>query len=383
MAIKAEASQKDLTPTQLASLQIRRTALLKRLRRFQDLQSMFMPDLRPHLDSLATIMHDAHHPEKASLHLPSAFSPENRAKICSPNLVAIEDRLRYAHAQEALQDLRRQLRLRTLANNYTRSNVRSQAPYTRMRTLQEQIKLKIREARRRYRVARSSLLTLRHGGDEGWKNILRKLRTKDIRGLNERHLSSSERNRARDSEDDTSESNEEDPETTLVRGVALGEGRQTASWIWYSLGMNEAIGDVAGGMYDTLRVEWVKARACALRWKEELILLEEEMRRVLVFGTWMSSWWEQQAGRRQGLREDLAEGLAAYAAEQAACEAARGTSWAARWSSVRERAKVALVTIASGISVTAFEPISVELDLPTDLEDSLDDGLADDDYDDM
>jgi hypothetical protein len=143
MTIKAEASQKDLTPTQLASLQICRTALFKCLHRFQDLQLMFMLDLHPHLDSLPTIMHDAHHPEKASLPLPSAFSSENCAKICSPNLVAIEDHLCYAHAQEALQDLQHQLRLRTLANNYTRSNVRSQAPYTRMQTLQEQIKLKI------------------------------------------------------------------------------------------------------------------------------------------------------------------------------------------------------------------------------------------------
>jgi hypothetical protein len=225
---------------------------------------------------------------------------------------------------------------------------------------------------------------LRLGGDGAWKNVLRKLRTKDIQGLNERHLSSSVQNRAPNSdEDDTSGSNEEDIETTLVRGVALGEGHQTASWIWYSLGMNEAIGDVAGGMYDTLRVEWVKARARAHRWQEELKLLDEEMRRVLAFGTWMASWWDQQASRRTGLRDDLAEGLVAYAAEQAACEVARVTLWASRWSSVRDHARAALLTIASGIGIVMFEPFSVELDLTVDPEDDLDDSLPEDDYDDM
>jgi hypothetical protein len=45
-------------------------------------------------------------------------------------LADIEDRLRFATANEALKELRRQLRMRTFASKYKKHNVRSQGPYT-------------------------------------------------------------------------------------------------------------------------------------------------------------------------------------------------------------------------------------------------------------
>ena len=40
-----------------------------------------------------------------------------------------------------------------------------------------------------------------------------------------------------------------------------------------------------------LRVEWCKARACAHRWQEECLLLNEEMWQVLATFSWQSKKW--------------------------------------------------------------------------------------------
>ncbi|KAJ7022257.1 hypothetical protein C8F04DRAFT_1272805 [Mycena alexandri] len=52
----------------------------------------------------------------------------------------------------------------------------------------------------------------------------------------------------------------------------------------------------------TLRIEWAKARARAMRWTEEVDLLEEEMRRIQQFLTWRAGWWLERADGHQ--RED-------------------------------------------------------------------------------
>ena len=47
-----------------------------------------------------------------------------------------------------------------------------------------------------------------------------------------------------------------------------------------------------------LRVEWLKCRARATRWKEEIMLLEEEMHRAIQFCAWKVNWWDKQAHLR-------------------------------------------------------------------------------------
>jgi hypothetical protein len=92
-----------------------------------------------------------------------------------------------------------------------------------------------------------------------------------------------------------------------------------------------------------LRVEWAKAKARADRWEEEVILLDEEMRRVLVFCGWKNTWWKEQIANRPeglaGVSSELAEGLSAYAESQAAMETALAMSFAGKWKAVRERAR--------------------------------------------
>lgn len=66
-----------------------------------------------------------------------------------------------------------------------------------------------------------------------------------------------------------------------------------------------------------LRVEWCKSRARAMRLSEEVILLREEMRRVLAYLVWHEEWWLEQGTRRGDEDPQLTEGLLAYAAKQA------------------------------------------------------------------
>jgi len=90
-----------------------------------------------------------------------------------------------------------------------------------------------------------------------------------------------------------------------------------------------------------LRVEWAKAKARAARWQEEVILLDEEMRRVLQFCGWKADWWRNQIGLRNTDTTDnlVLDGLKAFAEQQAAQEVRIATDWAAKWRAVRIRAK--------------------------------------------
>lgn len=56
-------------------------------------------------------------------------------------------------------------------------------------------------------------------------------------------------------------------------------------------------------------------RARAMRWEEEVELLQEEMRRTEVFFKWKSNWWAVQSCDIE-TDEETRDGLFAYAASQ-------------------------------------------------------------------
>lgn len=86
-------------------------------------------------------------------------------------------------------------------------------------------------------------------------------------------------------------------------------------------------------------MEWAKAKARADRWEEDVELLDEEMRRVLVFCEWKADWWMKQVPLRRALDAPLAEGLHAYASEQADMERRIHLAWSKEWASARVLAK--------------------------------------------
>ena len=83
---------------------------------------------------------------------------------------------------------------------------------------------------------------------------------------------------------------------------------------------------------DSMRVEWAKVQARAARWHEELLIIQEEIRRVLAFFSWKSSWWVEQAARRVVDNDPaLVDGIRAYALKQAAIQTRMAKRCASHW----------------------------------------------------
>ncbi|KAJ7509946.1 hypothetical protein B0H11DRAFT_1900369 [Mycena galericulata] len=151
----------------------------------------------------------------------------------------------------------------------------------------------------------------------------------------------------------------------------------TRQWIWYSGSIGGTDVDADGQLHEDIRIEWTKSRARADRWKEEVILLEEEMRRVLEFCAWKARWWDQRVAPARGegrapITPELAEGLCAYALAQAARERAWGQVWAARWAAVRARATLVMRDEVQDVTEGVMVPLEVELDEEDNEEDGFD-----------
>jgi hypothetical protein len=85
-----------------------------------------------------------------------------------------------------------------------------------------------------------------------------------------------------------------------------------------------------------LRIEWMKSCARAERWSEEVLLTEEEMRRVLYFLDWKARWWTDQIPLQANKPPELREGCIAYAAKQATVLHNLALSFAQQWRPILE-----------------------------------------------
>lgn len=139
-------------------------------------------------------------------------------------------------------------------------------------------------------------------------------------------------------------------------------------------------------METDLRVEWLKCRARANRWKEEIQLVEEEMRRSVEYSCYLHRSWLQRASLRTTDSPFLQEGLMAYAAEMADIEDRRQISWAFTWATIRERAKTILEKFLNdnlkegedGLDGFPIHKMTVEIDIEDGQE--LYDELSDTEY---
>lgn len=81
-----------------------------------------------------------------------------------------------------------------------------------------------------------------------------------------------------------------------------------------------------------MRVEWARSLARADRWEEEVLLVVEEMRRVIVFLDWKADWWEGERSRRVKAPAAVKKGLHAYASKQADLYRTIAGQFAEEWS---------------------------------------------------
>ncbi|PBK98415.1 hypothetical protein ARMGADRAFT_920358, partial [Armillaria gallica] len=111
--------------------------------------------------------------------------------------------------------------------------------------------------------------------------------------------------------------------------LPLGERHHVISWIWLTEGN---MGD--GNDEDLIKaaqVEWLKSHARAQHWSEEVELLREEMRHVLVSLKHRVTWWEICCVRTDDSGMSLAEGIGAYTDHQALVQQKLASSFKVLW----------------------------------------------------
>lgn len=285
------------TSKQLADLQERRTSLLRQIQNWREVQLTYMP----HVASIISQTQSTHDldedilPETLPLYLPSSLPPHIRNLPEMKEVCQLECRLREPQANDALVDVRRQRRIIQGLWQFKQINVSGTGnkPNTRMLTLFKRFDSMTKRAAQKYRVAHAALNVLNPNGS--WSTRLKTLNDKDISGPGK------------------------DPDNGSTNS------RYQPSWIWLMPRVTES-SNVDTGMgeeefNESMRVEWAKTRARMTRWTEELLIVQEEMRRMISYQEWKAAWWRDQAFMRNKGDAGVLSGVAGYANKQAAiCE---------------------------------------------------------------
>jgi len=266
--------------------------------------SAYLPDESDSTSNDAERFDDSK-PETWPLLLPSALPKDDRSP-CYKGVVETEQVLRSAQLQDGLVDLKRFRRALRNLRLYFKTNLagEGQKTQTKSRAIETGVNNRITRSVWRYRTAYNAHLELDPTGD--WTNEYRELRDEDNRGP------------LKDTE------------------IGVGDGHYAPSWIWTtSSGMalpGEGTAAERQEVNETARHEWMTCRARADRWIEEVELLQEEMRRVLVYLEWKSTTWLQKVGiRTDSCTPDIQRGIDAYARRQAAIHRDIAISFASQW----------------------------------------------------
>jgi hypothetical protein len=106
-----------------------------------------------------------------------------------------------------------------------------------------------------------------------------------------------------------------DPEDTSTIN-----SRYELSWIWLVSHFGNCNLDMDEQEFnDSMRIEWAKARARMMRWKEELLLIQEEMpvRHVIAYHRRKAGWWRDRGVLQSEGDATVLSGLSGYANKQA------------------------------------------------------------------
>ncbi|KAJ7791737.1 hypothetical protein B0H14DRAFT_2395344 [Mycena olivaceomarginata] len=298
------------TAQQLDIVGLRRS-LNRSLRRLRDLQATYTPVAILALGQRENVPEDEQ-PENIPLFLPSALTPAQRAGEAVAGLAAIESSLRDAQLSSSLELLRRKLHVKSRLVTYKSLQARAQGANTRSKGIVDRNECKIRLHSEKYQMGWEAKRLLA-GGDPvavGWRKLLKE----DIRCM-------------QDAED--------------VRQV---------SWIWTGAGMMGADADLE----EALRIEWCKAYARTRRWREEMLLVEEEVRRAGVTLEFRAQEWEARAmevpvGETQWSEWNSAtDGLAPWSYERAEGAVAYALKQAAVFRDIAARLTISMTEVRRG-----------------------------------
>ncbi|KAJ7239435.1 hypothetical protein C8J57DRAFT_1564870, partial [Mycena rebaudengoi] len=236
-------------------------------------------------------------------------------------LAGYEFDLRKGQAHEALEDLRKDLLVRTHMYKSKDKYVRGVAANTRSNEKISGVDERIRRLADQYRAARRALESLSFVVEDfDWKTELRPLHAEDVRGMPRAQFSDPERKKKK---------NKRGPEAEARRK----EAAKPMSWIWVTQGLSS--GNANPAMDEALRLEWAKTRVKSMRWTEEVDLLEVEMWRILQFLRWRRDWWQELLPDPDLLADlSLKEGYSAYAHRQTTIHDGLRERFAVDWKDV-------------------------------------------------
>ncbi|KAJ7024514.1 hypothetical protein C8F04DRAFT_1270212 [Mycena alexandri] len=267
------------------------------------------------------------------VHALELWLPSRQARTPGAELklthVRFEFDMREGRAHEALDDLRNLLLLRTHHYKFKDGGGASGvAGKTRLRSGIEVLDERLRRMADDYRASYRALASLGPKLQETrWYLVLKPLAPEDVRGMPRGLFSDPEKKKKKRKRG----APEQPPPPP-----------KEMSWIWRtgvsSLAAAASTSEEAAikATNESLRVEWAKTRARARRWTEEVNLLEEEMRRILVFLEWRANWWRGLKENRPDVAEraEMKEGFDAYAERQARVQEMMKSRFEDNWKDV-------------------------------------------------
>ncbi|KAJ7717168.1 hypothetical protein DFH07DRAFT_973682 [Mycena maculata] len=295
-----------IVPEREARVQELRITLLQKIGRFRKLQAIWMPGAARAIladeekrdeDSLPL------RAEHIKLYMPHELPADDRAQGCVKGLADMEARLRAAQCASALTTLRRRLHAKRHLITFRNENLTGQVQTTKAHTLIGQVGDRVNASAAKYRKGREALVALK---TDSFAPHFRELRDDDIRldGDNGESDSAAKKKLAM---------------ISSGRGAraprnAPGQSKRVMSWIWTT---TAGPGDKEKDLHDSVRVEWARAKARKNRWEEEVLLLQEEMRRTLRYLEWQAGWWEEHMDTKLDSTPEVRAGARAYALKQA------------------------------------------------------------------
>src|SRR6202789_1926498 len=266
--------KKYATQKQLADLEEKRQILISRINKWREVQLAYIPDIGSLVANTTSKLlspTDSLAAEDVPLFLPSSLSPNLQSTLGFSKILAYEIQLRIEQEDDSLPDIRHHLRIISGLWQFKKVNISGTGnqPNTRMRSLFNRFNHRMRQSVLRYRTARSALIAAKLG--QQWEDTLPDLKDSDVRGPGKDDFYLQEAGKA---------------------NYGASKGRHEISWIWLVPKSNSEVDtNSSEQVFDEgLRVEWSKSQARKMRWEEEVQIIQEEMRRTIVYYEWKEQW---------------------------------------------------------------------------------------------
>jgi len=300
------------TQNQLADLEDKRRILIGRINKWREVQLAYIPDIGSLVANTTSKLLSATQSLEAEdipLFLPSSLSSNLQSTSGFTKALAHEIQLRIAQADDALADIRHHLRIISGLWQFKKVNISGTGnqPNTRMRSLFNRFNHRMRQSVLRYRSARSALLAASFAG-HNWEDRLKDLKDSDVCGPGK-------------------------DDFYLQEPGKVSKGRYEISWIWLvPKSKSEVDTNRSEEVFDEgLRVEWSKSQARKMRWEEEVHIIQEEMRRTIVYYEWKQKWWLKQNPQPTTSEDTIQHGILAYSQKQAHYCKCMAESFAMAW----------------------------------------------------